>query len=81
MLEGLRELKTAAALDHAFRHSRDEDQFIRQMHTWFDAFRSLKLIHFLRAHILPSVSYAQLRDEEAFARIRADRPGLSLNWE
>jgi hypothetical protein len=30
------------------------------MHTWFDAFRTLKLIHYLRDHHLPSISYQAL---------------------
>jgi hypothetical protein len=30
------------------------------MHTWFDAFRTLKLIHYLRDHHLPSISFEAL---------------------
>jgi hypothetical protein len=33
------------------------------MHTWFDAFRTLKLIHYLREHHLPSVSFETLVTE------------------
>jgi len=61
LLSGLKEIKTEQALEHAFRQSRSLDQFIRQMHTWFDAFRTLKLIHFLRDLYLPSITYAKLK--------------------
>jgi len=33
------------------------------MHTWFDAFRTLKLIHYLRDHHLPSISFEALVTE------------------
>ena len=61
LLSGLKEIKTEQALEHAFRQSRSLDQFIRQMQTWFDAFRTLKLIHFLRDLYLPSITYAKLK--------------------
>ena len=60
LLSGLREIGTEKALGHAFRQSRDLDQFLKQMHTWFDAFRTLKLIHHLRDHQLPSISFEEL---------------------
>ena len=59
-MAGLKEFKTDQALVHAFRQSRNLDQFTRQMHTWFDAFRTLKLIHFLRDIDAPSIPYARL---------------------
>jgi hypothetical protein len=62
----LRQLKTSESLDHAFRQSSSLDQFTRQMHTWFDAFRTLKLIHILRDHGFSSVSYAALREDQSF---------------
>lgn len=66
LVEGLKAIKAEQALEHAFRQSGELDQFTRQMHTWFDAFRTLKLIHFLRDHGLPSVNLAQLRRNKAF---------------
>ena len=66
LLRGLKEIKTEQALEHAFRQSRSLDQFIRQMHTWFDAFRTLKLIHFLRDLCLPSINYAKLKANPAY---------------
>ena len=60
LLAGLKTMKTERALEHAFRQSKNLDQFTRQVHTWFDAFRTLKLIHFLRDGYWPSISYARL---------------------
>jgi len=77
LLAGLKALGTTKALDHAFKQSGNRDQFERQIHTWFDAFRSLKLIHFLRDHQLPSISYAGLEDDPGFHRLLKQDPDLS----
>lgn len=66
LLAGLEGIKTQQALEHAFRQSKNLDQFNRQMHTWFDAFRTLKLIHFLRDNCLPSIPYARLENNPLF---------------
>jgi hypothetical protein len=76
LLQGLTALKADRALEHAFRQSGNPDQFTRQMHTWFDAFRTLKLIHFLRAHGLPSVSHEQLQRNAFFLRLLEENQGL-----
>jgi len=60
LVDGLEQLGATQALQHALRQSSDARQFNRQMHTWFDAFRTLKLIHYLRDHHLPSISYEVL---------------------
>jgi len=60
LVDGLERLGAVKALQHAFRQSTDIKQFSRQMHTWFDAFRTLKLIHYLRDHHLPSISFEVL---------------------
>jgi len=60
LIGGLEEQGATRALQHALRQSSDAGQFNRQMHTWFDAFRTRKLIHYLRDHHLPSISYAAL---------------------
>jgi hypothetical protein len=64
LIDGLEDSGAAEALQHAFRQSADTVQFKRQMHTWFDAFRTLKLIHHLRDHHLPSVSFEALVTEQ-----------------
>jgi hypothetical protein len=63
LVSGLEELGATEALQHALRQSTDARQFKRQMHTWFDAFRTLKLIHYLRDHHLPSISFEVLVTE------------------
>ena len=66
LIGGLEESRATEALQHAFRQSSDAKQFKRQMHTWFDAFRTLKLIHYLRDHHLPSISFEALVTEPNF---------------
>ena len=63
LIGGLEELGATGALQHALRQSSDASQFKRQMHTWFDAFRTLKLIHYLRDHQFPSISFEALMTE------------------
>lgn len=61
MLAGaLERIGVGKALQHALRQSSDAAQFERHLHTWFDAFRTLKLIHHLRDHHLPSVPFEDL---------------------
>ena len=69
LIAGLKEVGTQKALEHAFRQSRDQDQFTRQVHTWFDAFRTLKLIHYLRDQRLPSINHAALRTDQIFQQL------------
>lgn len=38
----------AGALEHCYRQGKSSDQFLRQFHQWFDAFRTLKFIHGIR---------------------------------
>ncbi len=81
LLAGLKQIKTDQALDHAFRQSKDLDQFTRQMHTWFDAFRSLKLIHILRDLDLPAISYAELVGNQTYSRLLRLDPDLLAFWK
>lgn len=76
LLAGLKNIGVNQALDHAFRQSNDLDQFTRQMHTWFDAFRTLKLVHALRDDYLPSVSYAVLAASDIFGQLLVQDPDL-----
>jgi len=68
LITGLLEIKTEQALVHAFRQSKDFEQFTKQMHTWFDAFRTLKLIHSLRDSGMPGIEYAALIYNQTYAR-------------
>ncbi len=81
LLESLQEIGAEKALNHAFRQSSDLDQFTRQMHTWFDAFRTLKLIHALRERHLPSVSYAELVSGPVFQQLLAQDEDLRTFFE
>ncbi len=49
-----------SALAHCQRQSTSSDQFQRQFHQWFDAFRTLKFIHAIRAAGWPDQSLTQL---------------------
>lgn len=71
LLDELVKMKTQQALAHAFRQSGNFEQFSRQLHTWFDAFRTLKLIHALRDSCLPSVNHSGLAAHPAFRRLLA----------
>jgi len=71
LLECLGAIKTDRALEHAFRQSRNQDQFLRQMHTWFDAFRTLKLIHALRDVYQANISYGRLNADPVYLHLLA----------
>jgi len=77
LLDSLKEMGTQKALEHAFRQSKDLDQFSRQMHTWFDAFRTLKLIHALRDNLFSSVSYSVLEANQDFCTLQSQDPVLT----
>ncbi len=77
LIGGLEESGVTEALQHAFRQSSDAKQFKRQMHTWFDAFRTLKLIHHLRDHHLPSVGFEALVTEPYLDHLLKHEPTLS----
>ena len=76
LLDCLKEIKIEKALGHAFRQGKSLEQFTRQVHTWFDAFRTLKLIHGLRDLLLPSISYAMLESHPVFSGLLARDPDL-----
>lgn len=49
-----------AACQHAVNQSRTELQFIKQMTVWFDAFKTLKFVHYLRDHGYSSITLKAL---------------------
>lgn len=81
LLTALGRMNTGKALEHAFRQSNALGQFRRQVHTWFDAFRTLKLIHALRDACLPSISLAGLAAHPAFRSLLAGDPQLAAFYE
>ncbi len=76
LIGGLEESGATQALQHALKQSSDATQFNRQMHTWFDAFRTLKLIHYLRDRHLPSVSFEALVTEHDLGHLMGHEPAL-----
>lgn len=71
--EFLRSQDIAFAWPRMRRSSSTGTQRVRQFHTWFDAFRVLKLIHFLRDNGMPNVD---IRDA---ARMWARSEGVATN--
>lgn len=63
--ESLESLGAFGAIRDAAEKSSDERTFLRHLHTWFDAFRTLKLIHHLRRGF-PSIPYWQALKEAPF---------------
>ncbi|HVU05201.1 MAG TPA: hypothetical protein VHE30_25810 [Polyangiaceae bacterium] len=59
----LTELGAEAAFAAAATEAKTEDARRRRVHTWFDAFRTLKLVHAVEEHAFP-----RLTAEDAFAR-------------
>lgn len=73
---GLEAIGAAEALQHALRQSSDVTQFKRQLHTWFDAFRTLKLIHYLRDQHFPSISFEELMLQHDLDHLLMHEPTL-----
>ncbi|MCB1617034.1 MAG: hypothetical protein KDI30_13555 [Pseudomonadales bacterium] len=48
------------AIHHAKTHSRNAEGFVRHLHQWFDAFRTLKFIHLVRDSYLHSVNLSTM---------------------
>jgi hypothetical protein len=44
-----------SAIAHCRQHCRTEIAFAVQLHVWFDGFRTLKFIHYLRDQLWPSL--------------------------
>ena len=62
LLNCLLQIGVEEALSHARQHSKNQDSFVKHMHNWFDAFRTLKLIHSLRDKGLGSINKMQLNN-------------------
>lgn len=54
-------LRVENGVQHAFSHSKTLHGFVKHMHDWFDAFRTLKLVHGLRDGYYPSININELR--------------------
>ncbi|MEB3232887.1 MAG: glycosyltransferase family 2 protein [Leptolyngbyaceae bacterium] len=67
----------AQTLQQAQRQSGDRPHFQRFMHTWFDAFRTLKFVHYLRDQSYPSLSFEQLMEELGRSPFWADMDAMN----
>ncbi|WP_299485746.1 hypothetical protein [Acaryochloris sp. IP29b_bin.137] len=55
LLQTLRHLQVEQALEQAFQQCHDLEHFQFFMRVWFDAFRTLKFVHYQREHYWPSL--------------------------
>ncbi|MGI9284688.1 MAG: hypothetical protein ACR2P1_04815 [Pseudomonadales bacterium] len=62
LLHVLQSLDIESGIQHAITHSKTLEGFLKHMHDWFDAFRTLKLIHGLRDAYYPSINIMELRE-------------------
>jgi hypothetical protein len=69
--ESLERIGALAAIRDAIRRSRDEKTLLRHMHTWFDAFRTLKLVHALRDAGIDSLPWREALAEAPFTGLAA----------
>jgi hypothetical protein len=67
--ESLRRLGAFEAIRESVAKSRDDATLLRHLHTWFDAFRTLKLIHALRDGGLPSLPWRESLAEAPFTHL------------
>jgi hypothetical protein len=51
------------ALRHCHRQASSEGAFAVQLHTWFDGFRTLKFVHYMRQHLYASLPAYDLLKE------------------
>jgi hypothetical protein len=69
LTQSLEDMGAFAAVREAVGKSGDEPTLLRHLHTWFDAFRTLKLIHALRDGGLPSLPYLEALAEAPFTEL------------
>ena len=75
----MEELEAVTALRRAAKDSADAVNFFRHLHTWFDAFRTLKMIHWLTNRWLPRRELgACLRDASFLAHSVTGTEDLEL---
>jgi hypothetical protein len=69
--EALEKLGAGPAIAEARERSSDAVTLRRHLHTWFDAFRTLKLVHALRDGGLPSLPWREALAEAPFTGLTA----------
>ncbi len=76
--EALKEMGVEEGLANAFRQAKDRAGFLRHVHTWFDAFRTLKFIHFIRDKRHESIALDKMLASKPFISIAPKHPHDSL---
>jgi hypothetical protein len=71
LLGALEEMGVFRAVAEAIPRSSDETTLLRHLHTWFDALRTVQLIHALRDGGLPSTGWLQALTEAPFTGLTA----------
>jgi hypothetical protein len=69
--ESLEKMGVAHAIAEAREKSRDSETLRRHLHTWFDAFRTRKLMHLLRDGGLSSLPWREALAEAPFTELSA----------
>jgi hypothetical protein len=71
LIDTLEKMGAFPAIRDAIQRSSDPGSMLRAFHTWFDAFRTLKLIHALRDAGIPSLPYDEALAEAPFTGLAA----------
>ena len=66
MTKTLIQMDVGTALSHAQQQASNQAAFTQQLHTWFDGFRTLQLIHRLRDGYYPSIPIGELAGNVPF---------------
>jgi len=80
LLQTLTMLGVEKSLNHCKKHCKSQDDFVRHLFNWFDAFRTLKFIHHLRNLHLPSINFNTCYNKAAqgaIAFLELDNPDTS----
>ena len=64
-------MKAVPAIQDAIARSSDEATLLRHLHTWFDALRTVQLLHAIRDGGIPSIGYLQALHEAPFTGLTA----------
>jgi hypothetical protein len=71
LIETLERMGAFPAIRQAIERSSEPGTMLRAFHTWFDSFRTLKLIHALRDAGIPSLPYPEALAEAPFTGLSA----------
>jgi len=83
LLAALERMGAFPAIREAIAESTTPEAMRRRFHTWFDAFRTLKLVHALRDEGLPSLAWREALAEAPFTRLSAstvEEPESLRKW-